>query len=68
MSLHDFLQKQRSLCVMTACHYNAQVVQVELAKLATPILAIHLSKENTIFFTIKQFFFERVLLHIFQLR
>jgi hypothetical protein len=43
-------------------------VQVELAKLATPILAIHLSKENTIFFTIKQFFFERVLLHIFQLR
>jgi hypothetical protein len=55
MSLHDFLQKRCSLCVMTACHYNAQVVQIELAKLATPILAIHLSKKILSFLRLSSF-------------
>jgi hypothetical protein len=38
MSLDDWFQKLRSLCVMTACHYNAHVLKSS-ASTANPLAA-----------------------------
>jgi hypothetical protein len=50
MSLPDCFQKWRSLGVMTACHYSAHAIGIELP-MAAPILAIRSSKENSLFFS-----------------